>query len=326
MDRRQDFEAWQLFCRVVQTGSVTKAAIDLGLDPASASRRLASLEKAVGEPLLNRRHRPMTTTLKGEELFEKAAPITDAFERFLGSAFPDRQAALPERREEISISAFQGYGHECLPPLLQEYMAEHPRISFRIYQERSIDDLEKGGVDLFITASVINRPTLLRYDTRLVPCILACSPQYLEDHGTPKTPEDLKNHVGLERMGENFPVSKGLIFNGRLSYQAEFGQTIYSESSIALRDSAVNGFGIVFDLPVEFMCRQIIDGRLVQVLKGWHRRPFQRSILIAKDAANRRPQLRQFAEWLADREREESFKRELQIFAVLNESPQDYRY
>lgn len=268
----------------------------------------------------------MTTTLKGEELFESAAPIADAYDRFLETAFPtDRPASVKPHSVEIAISAFQGYGHECLPPLLQEYMSAHPRVSFRIYQEKSVDDLEKGVLDLFITASVVNRPTLIRYDTRLVPCILACSPGYLKQHGVPKCPEDLKHHIGLERMGANFPVSHGLLFNGRLSYQAQFGQTIFSESSIALRDSAIGGLGIVFDLPVEFMRRQIVEGRLVQVLPGWHRRPFQRSILIARDAAKRRPELERFAEWLADREREESFKREMQTFAVLQESPQNYR-
>lgn len=325
MDRRRDFDTWKLFCSVVRTGSVTRAAIEGGLDPAVVSRHISELEAACGEPLLNRRKRPITTTHKGEEFFEAVVPIVDAYAQFQEKVLPNNASVHRSTREEISISAFQGYGHECLPPLLKEYMAEHPQVSFRIYQEKSIDDLENGAVDIFVTASPVNRKSLLRYDTRLVLCIMACSRAYLAAYGVPKCPDDLRSHVGLERMGENFPVSRGLIFNSRLSHQAQFGQTIYSESSIALRDSAINGLGIVFDLPVEFMQKQILDGTLVQVLPGWHRRPFQRSVLVSKDAVKRRPSLQAFAEWLAEREREASLSRELRIFRALNVSPSEYR-
>ena len=179
-------------------------------------------------------------------------------------------------------------------------------------------------MDVLVTASDVQRPGLWREDTRLLPCIMACSPDYLRRYGTPKSPEDLAHHIGLERIGENFPVSRGHLYRNRQSHQARFGQTIYSEDSIGLRDSAVAGIGIVFDLPAEFMLTEILRGELVQVLRGWHRQPFQRSVLLQKEKMKTRPEIAAFAHWLVRREREASFEREFKVFSVLGEEPKNY--
>ena len=270
----------------------------------------------------------MTGTLRGDALFDVVAPIVENFERFctenLSIAGASAAAGPADDRYVISISAYQGYGHECLPPLLQEYMKIHPNVSFSLYKEKSIADVERGEVDVLVTASDVQRPGLWREDTRLLPCIMACSPDYLRRYGTPKSPEDLAHHIGLERIGENFPVSRGHLYRNRQSHQARFGQTIYSEDSIGLRDSAVAGIGIVFDLPAEFMLTEILRGELVQVLRGWHRQPFQRSVLVQKEKMKTRPEIAAFAHWLVRREREASFEREFKVFSVLGEEPKNY--
>lgn len=319
------FDAWAIFCQVIATGSVTQAARDLNMDAGQASRLLRALEAGVGQTLVDRTHRPLSATTFGEELFEEMSPVVRAFEDALQRRFPDGiQKESQADRDIIRISAFQGYAHEILPPLLERYMAEHPNISFAVLQERSLDDLERGTVDVFETANVVNRSTLIRFDTREIPCILACSPEYLRRHGRPEKPEDLALHVGLERIGANFPESKARFFCGRRSVQATFQQVLYSDNSVALRDSAVKGLGIVYDLPVEVMREQILAGDLVQVLPGWHRAAFHRSILISKSAAAQRPEVREFALWLAQTERLESFRRELEVFAFLKQSARSY--
>ena len=116
MDRREDFAAWRLFCRVIRTGSLSRAAMELNLAPAAASRMLTDLEHSVGEALLNRRRRPMTGTLRGDALFDVVAPIVENFERFctenLSIAGASAAAGPADDRYVISISAYQGYGHE----------------------------------------------------------------------------------------------------------------------------------------------------------------------------------------------------------------------
>mgnify|MGYP005757326247 CR=1 FL=1 len=327
MDRRTDFEAWRLFCEVIRTGSISHAASEIGLDTASASRRLTELEQACGESLLNRKKRPISGTIRGDALFDAVSPVIDAFEDFCRTKLligrsGGRTESLPQ--QVISISTIQGYGHECLPPLLHQYMEENPSVSFRLFKERSIADLERGEIDVLVTASEVNRPGLLRQDTRLLPCILACSPDYLLKHGMPNRPSDLIHHIGLVRMGENFPVSHMQVFNGRQSYQLNFAQTICSEDSIGLRDSAVAGLGIVFDLPAEFMVQQIIRGELVLVLPGWHRKPFQRSVLVNAEQVKNRPDVQAFADWLTVHERKASFEREYRAFSALGVSARDY--
>ena len=324
IDRKRTFDAWALFCHAIRTGSVTGAAAQAGIDGAQASRRLRELEAAVGQPLLDRRHRPLAPTTVGESYFEEMAPLVDSFEAFLSRRVP-AVPSLPEKtKKEILVSAFQGYAHEILPPLLNDYMAAHQDISFRIYQEKNLDDLEKGLIDVFETATEINRPTLIRYDIRRMPCILACSPRYIKKYGRPETPDDLIHHIGLERIGTNFPESKGVFYCGRAMRKAAFKQVIYSENSIALRDSAVEGLGIVCDLPIDVMRRQILNGELVQVLPGWHRQAFYRSILIAKKTARKKPYVEDFAQWLMETERLEAFKREMEIFSFLGEASKAY--
>ena len=147
---------------------------------------------------------------------------------------------------------------------------------------------------------------------------------YIKKYGRPETPDDLIHHIGLERIGTNFPESKGVFYCGRAMRKAAFKQVIYSENSIALRDSAVEGLGIVYDLPIDVMRRQILNGELVQVLPGWHRQAFYRSILIAKKTARKKPYVEDFAQWLMETERLEAFKREMEIFSFLSEASKAY--
>lgn len=323
MEKRiHEINSWRMFCRVVESGNLTRAAIDLNVDPAFLSRSLKELESELGISLLNRRRRPLVPSAIGEDYYKRIVSIVDQFDAF-SSSLPRRSNQIsPERT--IRISAYQGYGHQCLPQLLSEYMHQNPNIAFTVLVEKDVQDLLNNEFDVFVTACVFEHKDILRFDTRRLPCVLACSPGYLKEHGTPYSPHQLQNHIGLIRNGENFPISQCRAFKGKEQISLKFGRTIQSENSMLLRDSAAAGLGIVMDLPAEFMMEQFERGELVQVLAGWHRAPFHRSVLVSKQKFENDPALAKFVRWITRRETEESAKREMRAFVALGQTPSDY--
>ena len=324
MKRYEDFWAWTVFWKAIKCGSLTQAAISLGIDPAVASRLITDLERSVGTKLLNRRRRPLTATPAGDAYYEEVGPLIAEYQRFVARHFEDTVFSYSPYLRSIRVSGPQLYGQERLRPLLNEYRQAHAHAMFCSYLERSPSDLSNRSIDALVTTLPVRRPDLLAFEIRTIPKLVLCSPSYLENHGEPRTPDDLNKHVGLELLNGNSPGAGHFIYRGRERAAFSFERTYYSENATMLRESAIQGEGILFDLPVEYAGKALEEGSLVQILKGWHCRPSTRIIAMRQEDAVGTNAIYDFVQWLVRREREETLRRETQIFTRLNENAADY--
>jgi DNA-binding transcriptional LysR family regulator len=95
----------------------------------------------------------------------------------------------------IKVSAAIAFGRLHVVPLIARFLAKHPQISIELNLTDRFADLVTSGEDVVIRTA--DEPRLLSLVARpLAPWrwILCAAPEYLARHGTPETPDDLRNH------------------------------------------------------------------------------------------------------------------------------------
>jgi DNA-binding transcriptional LysR family regulator len=136
-----DANALELFARIVQAGSFAQAGRDLGLARAAISRRIATIENAVGLTLFARSTRSLGLTEAGRRLHARARAVRDAAE--------SARLALRHTRDQLDgtlrISATAGFGRTVLAPLLARFQALHPAVRYELFfTDRRVDLLREG--------------------------------------------------------------------------------------------------------------------------------------------------------------------------------------
>ena len=184
------FEDLQAFVAVVEAGSFTAAAERLDAAKSAVSRRVSALEERLGVQLLRRTTRTLNLTDTGRSFYEHSARILAD----LDEAESAVQHEHGELRGTLRIALPMSFGvrHMCKP--IAAFSRLHPQIRFDLnLNDRRVDLLEEG-LDLAIRIGHLKDSSLIArklFDANTVVC---ASPHYLKTHGTPESPEDLRNH------------------------------------------------------------------------------------------------------------------------------------
>ena len=151
------FEDMQTFVRIVEAGSITKAALQLNTVKSSVSKRLADLEKRLGMTLLHRTTRVQKLTDSGQSYYQQCLRIIEDVQE-VESSIRDQHCALSGR---IKVAAPLSFGIEHLGKALQQFNQRHPDIQFDIdFNDRKVDIVEEG-FDLAIRIAKLADSTLM---------------------------------------------------------------------------------------------------------------------------------------------------------------------
>jgi DNA-binding transcriptional LysR family regulator len=180
----------QLYVRVVETGSFSKAASELGITQPTATKHVAALEQRLGARLLHRSTRGVTATEVGTLYYEKCKTI----ERDLEEA--DNLATLSQRKlgGVLRVNTSVAFGRRVLVPLALKFMREHPEISLDMTFEDRYVDLVAQGIDVATRMGRLADSSLGSRYLGVNPWLVAASPAYLKQSGVPKAPGDLSKH------------------------------------------------------------------------------------------------------------------------------------
>ncbi|WP_206244392.1 LysR family transcriptional regulator [Novosphingobium terrae] len=194
--------AMRLFVRVVERGSLSAAARDLGLGQPAVSERIARLEADLGARLLWRNTRALSVTDAGAAFYERCQIAIEAADDAL-CVVREEQAL----RGMLRIAAPHGLGELLLPPLLLRLREEHPGLKVDVVLNDRLVDPVTEGVDLSLRLGDVGDGRFAARGLGRVRRVLVASPAYLARHGTPETPEDLIRH-GFARVSGLFNTDR----------------------------------------------------------------------------------------------------------------------
>jgi DNA-binding transcriptional LysR family regulator len=188
MDR---VNAVQLFVRVVETCSFSKAAAELGITQPTATKAIAATEERLGARLLHRSTRGVTPTEVGALYYEKCKVIERAIDEAEQLAVL-RQGSIGGT---LRLSTSVGFGRRILAPLVLRYMKANPDIRVDIGFDDRYVDLVEQGIDVAIRMGQMADSTLGARYLGVNPWVMVASPAYLAAHGEPRTSADLARHA-----------------------------------------------------------------------------------------------------------------------------------
>jgi len=192
-----DWSLLRSFLAVVEAGSLSRAARDLGLSQPTLGRQIAELEGTLGVALFARHPRGLRTTEAGQALVAPARAMRDAAaEAALAAA---GRAAAPRGTVRVTASVY--VAHHILPPLIAALRADAPEITIELVASDTSDNLLFREADIALR---MYRPTQLDVVTRHLgdlPLGFFAAQSYLARRGAPSGPEDLPDHdlVGYDR-------------------------------------------------------------------------------------------------------------------------------
>ncbi|MBX9769040.1 MAG: LysR family transcriptional regulator, partial [Bdellovibrionales bacterium] len=185
-----DLNEISVFIRVVQTGSFSLAANQLGMPNSTVSHRVSSLEKRLGITLLQRTTRKLHVTPLGEAYFKKCLQGLEA----LQIAEQDIVSNQKEPQGLLRITAPAELGSTVLPQIVSDFTKKYPKVQVEsILTDRRVDLLGEG-VDLAIRAGPLKDSSLIAKKIGSSYFAPFASTKYLKAKGTPHQPKDLSGH------------------------------------------------------------------------------------------------------------------------------------
>ena len=285
----------KVFVRVVELGSLSAAGRHMRVSPAVASHRMKELEKHVGVRLFNRTTRQLSPTEHGRLFYEGCLEVLHALEQAEATV-----AAVGGRpRGAIRVTVPLGLGRRVIGPAVPDFCKEYPEIEVRLRLSDYMIDLAREGVEVAIRLAVLGDSSLTM--RKICDCerVLCAAPDYLEEKGQPRTPEDLAGHRCLLLR---YPGSTQF----RWPLQTDGGPTkrtisgpFESDDGDILTDWALAGQGIVMK-PLFEVAGHLRSGTLVPVLTDTPPEPVSLAILYP----HRRllaPKIRVFADFMHER-------------------------
>ena len=255
-----------IFARVAEVGSFSRAAERIGLPKSTVSRRIALLEKRLGERLMLRTTRRLTLTEFGNQLLEHARQV--AVEVDAVKALSEYRQARPSGRLRVSMPS--DFANLLLTDMLAAFIALHPAVSLELDLSPRRVDLLGENFDIAVRMGDLPDDNLLAARRISVfPSGLYAAPAYLAERGEPASPDDLVQHDALRLLrisGE--PASWTLIRDKQRWEGVPPGRTTANSPELLIR-LACAGVGIAA-VPDYFAAPSVRRGELRRVLPDWN--------------------------------------------------------
>ncbi|MBI6909377.1 LysR family transcriptional regulator [Pseudomonas sp. SIMBA_059] len=287
------FEDMRLFCQVMESGSFTAAAEQLGLSKQFVSRRLIQLEDRLGVRLLNRSTRRLDVTPLGQSYYESALRLLSEVEQVEQGIAGQNS----EPRGTIRLSAPLSFAMAHLGCLLPLFLQRHPHVSVEVDLSDRPVDLIGEGYDLVLRIGTLEDSTLIARRIASVQRVYCASPDYLAVRGTPQKPEDLAGHDCLP-YGHGRQVQWRFQAKGKLQSLNVSGRMRVNNGEL-LRDTAIAGMGVTY-LPTFIVADALKDGRLVTLLDEYAPEPLTLSAVYPQHRQSSRP-VQALVEFLRER-------------------------
>jgi DNA-binding transcriptional LysR family regulator len=286
-----DSQDLELFVQLQRTGQLSSAAQELGLSPATITRRVSELEKRLGVMLLHRSKRGFLFTEAGSAFAARAPLMLAEMEQLhamlVGSTDPFSGL--------LRVQSSLGFGRQLVSQWITKYQRLHPGL--RIQLDVAVD--VPGLPEQFDVALRVGEPPERDLIARRLASNerwLVASPDYLSEMGTPKTVQDLSSHRCLVLRQDQEAYSLWKLSKGRETVRVKVRPSLSSNHGEVIRAWAIEGLGIAlrsaFDVAAAMRQKQ-----LVRVLAPYQGPPGDIYALFTPQQRTT-PKVRQFVQFL----------------------------
>jgi DNA-binding transcriptional LysR family regulator len=283
-----------VFVAAVEEGSFAAAARRFGLSAAMAGKHVSALEAELNGRLLQRTTRRLSLTDTGQTYYERCKRILEAFDEATREASDSQGTA----RGVLRVAAPVTFGAMHLGDVVARYLEDHPQVSVEVLLGDRYVDLIDAGVDVAIRIGRLQDPALVT--RKLAPCrmVVCASPAYLERHGMPRKPEDLRH---AQRLAFSEAVSAGdwtLLDAKNRAHIIDGPCRMAANNTQMLLAAALAGAGIAYG-PTFVFGEHLRRGELVVLLPAYHAPDL--TIQAVYPSAHRIPlKVRRFVDYLTE--------------------------
>jgi DNA-binding transcriptional LysR family regulator len=290
MDR---FSSLELFTRIVELGSFSRAAAALEVPRATATHAIKELEARLGTRLLDRTTRSVRPTLDGQAFYERCVHVL--------SELDDAEASLrhvaSNPRGVLRVDMHGTHATRIVLPRIDHFRARYPGIDLVVSSGDRLVDLVREGVDCVLRAGNPRDSSLVARRLALMPQVVCASPEYLTYFGTPRHPDELAAHQIVKFFSSGaVDNTLELLIDGQVRAFALGGWMSVNDAENYVV-CALRGCGLI-QLPRFHVEDELRDGRLVEVLNDWPCPDFPLSALYPYHR-QLSPRVRVFIDWLS---------------------------
>lgn len=255
-------ESMQTFVRIIEAGSISKAADQLNVAKSVVSKRLQLLEQHMDVTLLTRTTRRQALTDAGQIYYQQSLRILEDVAE-AEALVKNEHGALAGR---IRLAVPLSFGMKHLSKALWAFNEQHPNVVFDLDFSDRLVNLVEDGFDLGIRIAKLSESSLKARKLTSTKIVLCASPEYLTTHPVINKPEDLRQgHYFVQYSGG--PESWQFADADGKPWQLKMPHSIRGNNGEFNCQSAIRGMGLIF-LP-DFICYEALQtGELVTVLEN----------------------------------------------------------
>ncbi|MGP9435760.1 LysR family transcriptional regulator [Ewingella sp. AOP8-B2-18] len=251
------------FVRIVESGNLSAAALQLNTSQPTVSRRLQTLERMLGVTLILRSTHAMKLTDDGERCYEQAKQLLERW-----AALEDElRVGDAEPVGRLRVRAPHAFGQNQLIEPLTRYLQRYPHVTVDWILNDTRPDFIAEDVDCVIQVGHDNDPATIKVLLAEIPRIVVAAPSLLEKHPVSQ----------LEELAQAPWVALSLFYRNEvvLRHGADGSMQhlnirprMATDSLNALRMSALSGLGVAM-VSSWIVADDLACGELVHVLPEW---------------------------------------------------------
>lgn len=272
-----------LFARVVEIGSITRCAANLGFERSTVSRRISALEAQLGVRLLERSTTNVSVTKAGRRCYEQCAGILRAAQDAQSAALNNGTGTpVPPLRVGASISVVESILNTALDDFrIHNRSAE---IELKLIDDWTEENIE--SVDVGLALGPVRTRNAWTKRVARVRQVLCASPQYIALSGELSDVDELATWPGIVDEA-TMPAATWTFTHGDSHFRCRVCVRHALPTLLEVRQAVIAGLGIAC-LPL-FMCEeQLRAGQLTALLPDLEPLPRDLLLLSPKSAMPKR--------------------------------------
>lgn len=255
------FDRLATFVLVFEEGSFAGCARKLNISSAAVSKQISLLEQELGFELLHRSTRTLKLTEAGTSYFDQARKVLHEMAEIDAMGLEMNT----EPFGSLKVASARHYAESYILPHLGKFLNKYPKLQFSLELMERIPDLEREELDIVIGLSRSLSINSIQKTIGHTNYVLCASREYLNTHGTPKEPQDLKGHRYINHV-LRVPVHI-IQFKDGLEVYVE--PCLLLNDTVAMKKCALDGLGIV-KLHQYVVEQELKKGTLVAILQGYN--------------------------------------------------------